>query len=350
MTSLTSVTSATASTFGSAGTSPSALQSRRMPELFRNTMAIPAIGSPMFLVSFPPLVTAQCKAGVAGTFPHVNARTSAQFDQWLTDIETDLAQYRAANPSAAVAPHGVNLIVHRTNPRFEEDLAIVVKHRVPLVITCLGHPGKVVEAVHAYGGTVLCDVTSAAHARKSVDAGVDGLICVGAGAGGHASSQSAFSLVREIREFWDGCLVVGGAINDGWQIRAAEALGADLVYMGTRFLATRESNAQEEFKQMVVDSGVEDLVYTDRLSGVHANFLKPSLARFDIDVATLPPKTPDMSSLTDTTAKLWKDLWSAGQGIATIHDVPAVGDLVAQIAAEYDAACRLGRSPALRVG
>ncbi len=320
----------------------------RMPALFRNALTLPAIGSPMFLVSFPPLVTAQCKAGVVGTFPHVNARTSTQFDEWLTTIEADLAAWRVAHPSAAVAPHGVNLIVHRTNPRFEADLEIVVRHRVPVVITCLGHPGKVVEAVHGYGGTVLCDVTSAAHARKSVEAGVDGLICVGAGAGGHASSQSAFTLVREIREFWDGCLVAGGGINDGWQIRAAEALGADLVYMGTRFLATQESNAQEEFKRMVVDSGVDDLVYTDRLSGVHANFLKPSLERWGIDVATLPPKTPDMSSLTDTSAKLWKDLWSAGQGIATIHDVPPVAELVQRIAAEYQAACAIGPSAALR--
>ena len=319
-----------------------------LPKIFYNALSIPAIGSPMFLVSFPPLVTAQCKAGIVGTFPHVNARTSEQFDQWLTDIESDLAAHSAAKPSALVAPYGVNLIVHRTNARFEPDLALVVEHRVPFVITCLGQPGKVVEAVRAYGGTVFCDVTSAAHARKSVDAGVDGLICIGSGAGGHASNQSAFSLVREIREFWDGCLVLGGGINDGYQIRAAEALGADLVYMGTRFIATQESNAQQEFKQMVVDSNVSDLIYTDRLSGVHANFLKPSLEKWGVDVSQLPPKTPDMSSLTDTTAKLWKDLWSAGQGVATIHDSPAVADLVSRIAAEYDVACKLGRSSAVR--
>ena len=319
-----------------------------LPKIFESALSIPAIGSPMFLVSFPPLVAAQCKAGIVGTFPHVNARTSDQFDQWLTDIESELAAYGATNLSATVAPYGVNLIVHRTNARFEPDLALVVKHRVPFVITCLGHPGEVVEAVHAYGGTVFCDVTSAAHARKSVDAGVDGLICVGAGAGGHASNQSAFSLVREIREFWDGCLVLGGGINDGHQIRAAEALGADLVYMGTRFIATQESNAQQEFKQMVIDSDVSDLVYTDRLSGVHANFLKPSLDKWGVDVSKLPPKTPDMSSLTDTTAKLWKDLWSAGQGVATIHDSPAVATLVSRIADEYDMACRLGPSNAVR--
>ena len=318
-----------------------------LPQLFQNALSIPAIGSPMFLVSFPPLVTAQCKAGIVGTFPHVNARTSEHFDQWLTDIETDLSAYKTANPSAVVAPYGVNLIVHRTNARFELDLALVVKHCVPFVITCLGHPGKVVEAVHAYGGTVFCDVTSATHARKSVDAGVDGLICVGAGAGGHASNQSAFSLVREIREFWDGCLVLGGGINDGHQIRAAEALGADLVYMGTRFIATQESNAQREFKQMVIDSDVSDLVYTDRLSGVHANFLKPSLEKWGVDVSKLPPKTPDMSLLTDTTAKLWKDLWSAGQGVATIHDSPSVAALVERIADEYDEVCKMGRSAAV---
>ncbi|MDB5818482.1 MAG: 2-nitropropane dioxygenase [Rhizobacter sp.] len=319
-----------------------------IPSLFQGRLSIPAIGSPMFLVSFPPLVTALCKAGVVGTFPHVNARPSSQLDEWLTAIETELDAHRTSHPQAAVAPHGINLVVHRTNPRLEPDLEIVVAHRVPFVITCLGHPGKVAEAVHSYGGTVFCDVTSADHARKSMDAGVDGLICVGAGAGGHASSQSGFSLVREIREFWDGCLVLGGAINDGHQIRAAEALGADLVYMGTRFLATRESQAQDAYKQMVVDAGVADLVYTDRLSGVHANFLRDSITRYGIDVASLPPKRPDMASLADAEARLWKDLWSAGQGVATIHDVPSVQALVDRIVGEYAAACRLPPSPALR--
>lgn len=319
-----------------------------IPDIFKGALAIPAIGSPMFLVSFPPLVTALCKAGVVGTFPHVNARPAAQLDEWLDTIERDLAAHDAAYPQAQAAPYGINLIVHRTNPRFEPDLEVVVAHRVPFVITCLGHPAPVVAAVHAYGGTVFCDVTSAAHARKSIRAGVDGLICVGAGAGGHASSQSGFSLAREIREFWDGCLVLGGAINDGHQIRAAEALGADLVYMGTRFLATRESQAQDDYKQMVVDAGVADLVYTDRLSGVHANFLRASLERFGIDVAALPPKTPDMGSLVDSDARLWKDLWSAGQGVATIHDVPPVKELVARIAAEYRAACAIPPSAAVR--
>jgi len=318
-----------------------------MPELFRGRLALPAIGAPMFLVSFPPLVAALCKAGVVGTFPHVNARPQAQFDAWLTRIEDELAAHRAAYPGAAVAPHGVNLIVHRTNPRFAPDLEVVVSHKVPLVITCLGNPRQVVDAVHAYGGIVFCDVINADHARKSIGAGVDGLICVGAGAGGHASAQSGFTLVREIREFWDGCLVLGGGIGDGHQVRAAEALGADLAYMGTRFLATLESSASAPYKQMIVDSGMSELIYTDRFSGVHANFLLPSITRLGIDPATLPPKAPDMSSLTDSEARTWKDIWSAGHGITTIHDIPAVATLVARIAAEYRRACAIGPSLSL---
>ncbi|MBX3644619.1 MAG: nitronate monooxygenase [Rubrivivax sp.] len=318
-----------------------------LPALFRHALRLPVIGAPMFLVSFPPLVKALCQAGVVGTFPHVNARPTAQLDAWLTEIAADLAAYRAAQPQAVVAPHGVNLVVHRSNPRFEPDLDVVVQHRVPFVITCLGHPGRVVDAVHGYGGTVFCDVTSAEHARKCIDAGVDGLICVGGGAGGHASAQSSFSLVREIRRFYDGCLVLGGAIGDGWQVRAAESLGADLAYVGTRFLATQESNAQPDYKQMVVDAGVADLVYTDRLSGVPANFLRPSLQRHGVDPDALPPKRPDMGSLADHEARLWKDLWSAGHGVATIDDVPTVQALVQRMADEYRAACALPRSAAL---
>ena len=323
-------------------TSPS-----RMPELFKGRLRAPIIGSPMFLVSFPPLVAALCKAGVVGTFPHVNARPSEEFDRWLTMLQDDLASYAAANPEKIVAPLGVNLIVHRTNPRFEPDLKIVVKHKIPFVITSLGHPGVVVEAVHAYGGTVFCDVANAKHARKAAESGVDGLICIGGGAGGHASQQSAFSLVREIREFWDGCLVLGGGINDGYQIRAAEMLGADLAYMGTRFIATPESNAAADYKQMLVDAEFDDLIYTDRLSGIGCNFLKPSLDRWGIDVATLPPKTPDLTALGDSNAKVWRDLWSAGHGVATLHAVEPVETIIARIVEEYRAACAIPPSSAL---
>jgi len=304
----------------------------------------------MFLVSFPPLVAAQCKAGIIGAFPHVNARPAEQFDQWLTDLKTELSAWDAAHPEAPSAPYAVNLIVHRTNPRYLPDLEIVVAHKVPVVITALGSPAKVVEAVHAYGGLVLCDVISAAHARKAIAAGVDGLIAVGAGAGGHAGTQSPMSLAREIRSFWDGLFVLGGAIGDGHQVRAAEVLGADLAYMGTRFIASEESHAQAEYKQMLVDSGVDDLVYSDRFSGVHANFLKPSIVRHGIDIATLPPKAPDVSGLAGTDAKAWKDIWSAGQGVATIHDIPPVAELVARIRREYLDACALGQSPSLRRG
>jgi nitronate monooxygenase len=316
-----------------------------LPAALRHSLRVPAIGAPMFLVSFPPLVKAQCKAGIIGAFPHVNARPSAQLDAWLTEIETDLRAYKAAHPDAVVAPHCVNLIVHRTNPRFEPDLEIVVSHKVPLVITCLGHPGKVVDAVHGYGGVVLCDVINAEHARKAIDAGADGLICVGGGAGGHASNQNPFSLVREVREFWDGCLVLGGSISDGWQVRAAEVLGADLAYIGTRFIATQESHAQAGYKQMLVDCTVKDLIYSDRFSGVFANFLLPSIARHGIDPSTLPPKKPDMSGLVDSEAKVWKDIWSAGHGIATIHDVPTVEELARRLAKEYLEACVLPRNP-----
>lgn len=321
-----------------------------LPALFKNALALPVIGAPMFLVSFPPLVSALCKAGVVGTFPHVNARPTAQFDAWLTELGQNLKTFRANHPGLPVAPFGVNLIVHRTNARFEPDLEVIVQHRVPFVITCLGHPGKVVDAVHAYGGTVFCDVTNAEHARKSIDAGVDGLITVGAGAGGHASAQSGITLAREIREFWNGCLVVGGGISDGHQVRAMETLGADLAYVGTRFIATQESHAQPEYKQMIVDAGIRDIIYTDRFSGVHANFLLPSITRFGIDPRTLPEKSPDMSSLTDHDAKTWKDLWSAGQGVTTIHDIPTVADLVKRMRAEYLEACKLPRSPALYPG
>jgi nitronate monooxygenase len=292
-------------------------------------------------------VAALSKAGVIGTFPHVNARPAEQFEQWLLQLEAELDQYRREHPQAVVAPYGVNLVVHRTNARFRPDLDVVVRHRVPLVLTSLGHPGAVVEAVHGYGGLVFSDVTNAAHARKAAQAGVDGLICVGAGAGGHASPQSAFSLVREIREFWHGCLVLGGAINDGWQVRAAESLGADFAYIGTRFIASDESQASAEYKRMLVEAGVDDLVYTDRLSGIGCNFLKPSLAQHGVDLEALPPKTPDMSALADGNTRVWRDLWSAGHGVATIHEVLPVAAIVARIAAEYRAACALGPSAAL---
>jgi nitronate monooxygenase len=319
----------------------------RLPVLFRDRLRAAIIAAPMFLVSFPPLVLAMCKAGIAGCFPHVNARSSEIFDQWLSEMSADLAAFARANLNLPVGPIGVNLVVHRTNPRFAADLDLVVKHQVPLVLTSLGHPGPVVEAVHAYGGVVLCDVTNATHARKAAASGVDGMICVGAGAGGHASIQSGFSLVREIRAFWNGCLILGGAINDGWQVRAAEALGADLAYVGTRFVASEESGASSDYKTMLLESEVSDLVYTDRMSGIGCNFLRPSLERWGVDLDKLPPKRPDVSSLVDTEARLWRDIWTAGHGVGGIHSIRSVAEIVEDMSADYRAAFALPPSPSL---
>ena len=319
----------------------------RLPTVLQNRLRVPVIGAPMFIVSFPPLVMAMCKAGIVGSFPHVNARSSEIFDRWLTEIRDGLNTYAAANPDRPVGPFAVNLVVHRTNPRFAPDLDLVVKHRVPIVLTSLGHPGPVVEAVHGYGGGVLCDVTNAAHARKAAESAVDGLICVGAGAAGHASQESGLALIREIRTFWDGCLVLGGAINDGRQIRAAEVLGADLAYVGTRFVASEESGASDDYKAMLITSQASDLVYTDRLSGIGCNFLRPSLERWGIDPEKLPPKRPDLSSLVDSEAKLWRDIWTAGHGVSGISSIRSVADIVEDMASGYRAACLLPSSPAL---
>jgi nitronate monooxygenase len=232
----------------------------------------------------------------------------------------------------------VNLISHQSNGRFQDDLEIIIRHQVPLVITSLGHPGAVVDAVHSYGGMVFHDVIAAGHARKAVSAGVDGIIAVGSGAGGHAGTQNIISLIREIREFWDGILIGGGAIGDGYAIRAVEILGANLAYVGTRFVATQESMAPPEYKQMLVSSGVQDIVYTDRISGVSANFLKPSIERLGIDLAKGMPGAKFSHSADD--AKAWKNIWSAGHGVATIHDIPSVAQLVERFVDEYSRACQ----------
>ncbi|MBL8453347.1 MAG: nitronate monooxygenase [Zoogloea sp.] len=319
-----------------------------LPHAFRGAMRLPAIAAPMFLVSGPELVTETCKAGVAGSFPALNARTPEQLDAWLGSINGGLAEARAADPSAPVAPYGINLILHASNARVEPDLALICRHRVPFVITSLGHPGEVVKAVHAYGGLVFSDVIHAYHARKAAAAGVDGIIAVAGGAGGHAGTQSAFSLIREIREFWEGALILGGAISDGYAVRAAEVLGADLAYMGTRFIATRESSAQDAYKQMLVDCGAADIVYTDAVSGTNANFLWPSLEKIGHQREDLVQGVGKgkLKALADE-AKAWRDVWSAGHGVASIHDVPPVRELCERLAAEYRAACALPPSPAL---
>jgi nitronate monooxygenase len=319
-----------------------------VPNAFRGTMRLPAIAAPMFLVSGPDLVIGACKAGVAGTFPSLNARTPELLDEWLGRINRELAEYREANPGAPCAPYGVNLILHATNPRVKSDLALLVKHRVPFVITSLGHPGEVVKTVHEYGGVVFSDIIHAYHAKKAIGAGVDGVIAVAAGAGGHAGTQSPFSLIREIREFWDGTLILAGSISDGASVRAAELMGADFAYMGTRFIATHESMAQEPYKQMVVDCPVSDIVYTDAISGTNAHFMWPSLEKAGYVRAALAGghgkgKLHDMG----VEARAWRDGWSAGHGVATIHVVLPVAELVERLAAEYRAACAQPASSAV---
>jgi nitronate monooxygenase len=317
---------------------PCGMTDTRLPAPFRGNLALPVLGSPMFICSYPELVLAQCKAGVIGCFPSLNARPTDELTRWLTRIETELAAHRAASPGTPTAPYGVNLIVHRSNARLEHDLRVCAEHRVPFVITSVGDPTPIVRTVHAYGGIVFHDVTTVRHARKAIDAGVDGLILVCAGAGGHAGTLSPFALLPEMRAIYDGPLVLAGAISNGAQIRAAQMLGADLVYIGTRFIATREANAAPAYKQLLVEGQAADIVYTPYFTGIPGNYLRHSIEAAGIDPRKITAdKLVDIDLTSDEkTAKAWKEIWSAGQGIGAIHDVPAVADLVARLIREYD--------------
>ena len=298
-----------------------------IPAAFAGRLSLPAIVSPMFLVSGPALVTACCKAGLVGTFPALNQRTTADYEAWLDEIEGALA------PSDA--PYGVNLIVHGSNTRLMADLEVTVRRRVPVVITSLGAVKDVVDAVHSYGGLVFHDVINRRHAEKAAEAGVDGIIAVSAGAGGHAGTMSPFALVSEIRQVFSGTVILAGAISTGGDVLAARAMGADLAYMGTRFIATRESLADQAFKDMIVAASASDILYTSAISGVNANFLKPSIRAAGLDPANLPAHGKmDMGS----EAKAWKTVWSAGHGVGAITDAPPVATLVARMKAEYEAA------------
>lgn len=313
-----------------------------IPAPLAGRLALPLICSPMFLASGPELVLAQCKAGVVGSFPALNARPAAALDAWLTRIGAELADWDATHPARPAAPYGVNLILHRSNPRQAADLDCVVRHRVPIVITSVGRPDAVVARVHDYGGLVFHDVVSVAHARKAAAAGVDGLILVCAGAGGHGGSLSPFALLAEVRRFWDGALVLAGALADGRSLRAAEVMGADLGYMGTRFLATRESAAEPAHKAMIVRDGADDIVYTPVFSGIWGNYLKNSVIAAGIDPASLDGRQTggkdDLFAAPEDKPKAWKEVWSAGQGIGGIADIPAVAELVARMRREYAAA------------
>jgi nitronate monooxygenase len=307
------------------------LQTMPLPAAFRGRLRLPAIAAPMFLVSGPDLVVEACKAGVIGTFPALNQRTTEGFDAWLDEIEGRLGP----GDAPATAPYGVNLIVHKSNPRVDADLEICVRHKVPLIITSLGAVPELVDEVHAYGGVVFHDVINMRHARKAAGAGVDGLILVCAGAGGHAGLLSPFALLPEVRAFFDGAIVLSGCISDGRAIAAAITLGADLAYLGTRFIATAESTASPAYKEMLVASAAADIIYTPAVSGIHGSFLRPSIAAAGYDPDDLPDKGKLQLS---EERKSWQDVWSAGQGVGQIREIPRVRDLVDRLAAEYDAA------------
>jgi len=309
-----------------------------IPLLLRDRLRLPVIGAPMFIVSTPRLVLAQCKAGIVGAFPALNARPASQLDEWLGQITEELAAFQRANPQAKVAPYAVNQIVHSSNNRLEEDVALCVKHKVPIIITSLRPPSEVVDAVHGYGGIVFHDVINLRHAEKAAAQGVDGIIAVCAGAGGHAGVLSPFALVKQIREVYSGTIILSGAMSSGADVLAARALGADLAYLGTRFIATDEGNAPAQYKQMLIESGAEDIVYTSLFSGVNGNYLRGSVAHAGLDPEHLPAadKTKmNFGTGGNTAAKAWRDIWSAGQSVSGIHDVEAVSALVARMEREY---------------
>jgi nitronate monooxygenase len=308
-----------------------------LPALLQH-LRLPAIGAPLFIISNPDLVLAQCKSGIVGSFPALNARPPEVLEQWLVRVTTELAAYRAANPGAVVAPFAVNQIVHSSNDRLQHDMDLCVKHRVPILITSLRAPDAVVEAAHSYGGLVFHDVTNIKHAQRALAAGVDGLILVCAGAGGHAGRLSPFALVPEVRAFYDGTIILSGAIARGEAILAAQAIGADLAYIGTRFIASAEANAVEAYKQMIVASRGEDIVYSNLFTGVHGNYLRGSIAAAGLDPEALPESDKNAMNFGSGRSKAWRDIWGAGQGVGQIDDVLPAAEIVTRLEREYHAA------------
>ena len=294
----------------------------------------------MFIVSGPELVLAQCKAGIVGSFPALNARPPEMLDEWLTRIQSELSEYKAANPAVPVAPFAVNQICHASNDRLMRDMEACVRHKVPIIITSLRPPSEIVDAVHSYGGLVFHDIINLRHARKAIQQGVDGIIAVCAGAGGHAGTLSPFALVKEIREEFDGTIILSGAMSKGSDVLAARAIGADLAYIGTRFIATTEANAVEPYKQMIVDSAASDIVYTSLFTGVHGSYLRGSIVNSGMDPDNLPDGDKYKMNFASgsSKAKAWKDIWGAGQGVGTMHDIVPVRDLVLRMEKEYQEA------------
>ena len=312
-----------------------------LPDILKGRLSIPVVGSPLFIISNPDLVIAQCKAGIVGSFPSLNARPLEVLEQWLQRITRELAEYDAQNPQCPSAPFAVNLIVHRSNDRLEQDMQLCIKYKVPIVITSLGAREDVNEAIHSYGGLVLHDVIHNTYAKKAIEKGADGLIAVAAGAGGHAGTLSPFALIHEIREWFDGPLLLSGAISNGNAILAAQAAGADLAYVGSAFIATQEANAEQGYKDMIVDSTASDIVYSNLFTGVHGNYLKGSIVNSGLDPDALPesdPSTMSFGSGGSSKTKAWKDIWGAGQGVGAVKQIVPAAELVSRLQAEYQAA------------
>jgi nitronate monooxygenase len=312
-----------------------------LPPVFAGRLRLPVIGAPLFVISNPDLVIAQCTSGVTGAFPTLNARPVSQLDEWLHRITEELSAWDRAHPDQPSAPYAANLIVHKSNTRLEEDLALCVKWKVPVIITSLGAREDVNHAVHGYGGITLHDIIHNRFAHKAIEKGADGLIAVAAGAGGHAGSLSPFALVQEIRDWFQGPLALSGSIATGSSILAAIAMGADFAYIGSAFIATREANAVEAYKQMIVDSSGEDIIYTNLFTGIHGNYLRPSVVRAGLDPENLPagdPSKMDFASGSSSQYKVWKDIWGCGQGIGAVHDILPAAELIARLSREYEAA------------
>jgi nitronate monooxygenase len=312
-----------------------------LPPILSERLRLPIVAAPLFIISTPDLVIAQCKAGIVGSFPALNARPAAELDRWLERITNELAEYDAANPDKPSAPFAVNQIVHGSNDRLQHDVEMCVKWKVPIVITSLGAKEFVNEAVHSYGGIVLHDIINNRFAKKAIDKGADGLIAVAAGAGGHAGTLSPFALIQEIREWFDGPLLLSGSISNGEAVLASQAMGADLAYIGSSFIATQEANAEQPYKQSLVDSNADDIVLSNLFTGVHGNYLKPSIIAAGLDPENLPDgdvSTMSFGSGGTSSAKAWKDIWGCGQGIGAIKAVLTTQDLVDEIESQYKSA------------
>lgn len=300
-----------------------------------NKLPLPIIGSPLFIISNPQLVIAQCKAGVVGAMPALNARPASQLDEWLAEITEALAAHNQANPDQPAAPFAINQIVHKSNDRLEHDMALCVKYKVPIIITSLGAREEINQAAHSYGGVVLHDIINNKFAKKAIEKGADGLIAVAAGAGGHAGVKSPFALVQEIRQWFDGPLALSGSIATGGAVLAAQAMGADFAYIGSAFIATHEARAEETYKQAIVECDSDDIIYSNLFTGVHGNYLAPSIRAAGLDPEHLPESDPSKMNFGGDAKKAWKDIWGSGQGIGAIQKIQSTADFVAQLKREY---------------